>query len=299
MTALGFGIAVLSAVAIGGSYALQHKAASALPPLTLRRPLHSLGLLMRHRRWTAGLLMGIGGWVMYVIALRLAPLSLVQAASAGGIGVLALRGRLGPAERIGVAAALGGLVLLALTLGARAPTSHGTIVGVAAWIGISLAVAGGAALLRTAPALGAAAGVFYAAGDVGTKAAVHGGTRLAFVPVLLACHGLAFVCLQLAFQRGAALASAGLAVLWTNTLPIVAGTVLFSESLPGGWRGDVRVAAFALVLVGAVALSRSQGPDGSAPSKASMGLPSSTAQPSGLPDRSRTRAARPLPRAPG
>jgi hypothetical protein len=298
VTALGFGIAVVSAVAIGGGYALQHAAASGLPPLTLRRP-RSLGLLARHRRWIAGFLMGIGGWVLYVIALRLAPLSLVQAASAGGIGVLALRGRLGPAERLGVAAALGGLVLIALTLAAHAPTGRGTIVGVAAWIGISVALAGGAALLRTAPALGAAAGVLYAAGDVGTKAAVHGGTRLGFVPVLLACHGLAFVCLQLAFQRGAALASAGLAVLWTNTLPIVAGAVLFSESLPGGWRGGARVAAIALVLVGAVALSRSQAPDGPAPSEASTAPPPSTAQSSGPPDRRRTRAAHSLPRARG
>ena len=54
------------------------------------------------------------------------------------------------------------------------------------------------------------------------------------------------------------LATAGLAVLWTNALPIVAGTVLFGESVPGGWRGAARVAAFVLVLVGAVALSRRQ-----------------------------------------
>ena len=91
---------------------------------------------------------------------------------------------------------------------------------------------------------------------MGTKAAVGGGARLWFVPALLACHGLAFVCLQLAFQRGGRLATAGLAVLWTNALPILAGTVLFGEALPDGWRGAARVAAFALVLAGAVALSR-------------------------------------------
>jgi len=296
---LGFAVAVASAVAIGGGYGLQHEGASSLPPLTLRRPLHSLGLLARHRRWTIGFFTGIGGWVLYVVALRLAPLSLVQAASAGGIGVLALRGRLGRAERLGVGAALGGLVLLAITLGAHAPTGRGTIAGVAVWIAVSAAAAGGATLLRTAPALGAAAGVLYAAGDVGTKAAVHGGTRLVFVPVLLACHGLAFVCLQLAFQRGAPLASAGLAVLWTNTLPIVAGAVLFSESLPGGWRGDVRVAAFVLVLLGAVALSRSQMPGGSTPSATSTGPPASTATSSAPPDTSRTRVQRALHRARG
>jgi hypothetical protein len=91
---------------------------------------------------------------------------------------------------------------------------------------------------------------------VGTKAAVGGGGRLLFVPVLLACHGLAFVCMQLAFQRGGRLASAGLVVLWTNAVPIAAGMALFAEALPGGFRGGLRVAAFALVLLGAVALSR-------------------------------------------
>jgi hypothetical protein len=41
-----------------------------------------------------------------------------------------------------------------------------------------------------------------------------------------------------------------------NSLPILAGTVLFGEGLPAGWRGAARIAAFGLVLVGAVALSR-------------------------------------------
>lgn len=257
MIAGGLALAILSAVAIGASYALQHSSAAALPPLSLRRPLHSLGLLFRSGKWSLGFFAGIGGWVLYVVALRLAPLSLVQAASAGGVGVLALGSRLRVVERVGVGAALGGLVLLGLSIPSHAPTAHGSAVAVAVWVGGSLAGAGLAARLRpTAAGLGSAAGVLYAAGDVATKAAIVGGARLAFVPVLLACHGLAFVSLQLAFQRGGKLASAGLAVLWTNALPIAAGTVLFSEALPGGVREALRVAAFVLVLVGAVALSR-------------------------------------------
>jgi hypothetical protein len=256
--AAGLALAVGAAVAIGGGYTLQHASASQLPPLTLRRPLRSLALLFRSGSWAVGFFAGIGGWVLYVVALRLAPLSLVQAASAGGIGVLALGGaRLSPAERIGVGAALGGLVLLALSVGAHPPTAHGGIAAVSIWVAASAASAAALAAWRSsAAALGTAAGVLYAAGDVATKAAVAGGARLAFAPVLLACHGLAFVCLQLAFQRGSRLSSAGLAVLWTNALPIVAGTVLFSEALPGGVRGGLRVAAFALVVVGGVALSR-------------------------------------------
>ena len=257
MIAAGLALAVASAVTIGGGYVLQHSSASRLPPLSVRRPLHSLGLLFGSGTWAVGFFAGIAGWVLYVAALRIAPLSLVQAASAGGVGVLALGSRLTAFERVGVVAALGGLVLLGISVGSHAPTSHGHVLWVAAWVGFSLLAAGVAARERpTAAGLGTAAGVLYAAGDVATKAAVGGGARLAFVPVLLLCHGLAFVCLQLAFQRGGRLASAGLAVLWTNALPIAAGTALFAETLPGGLRGASRIGAFVLVVAGAVALSR-------------------------------------------
>lgn len=258
MIAAGLLLSVLSAVAINGGYSLQHASASRLPPLRLRRPLQALQALFGNRRWLIGFLGGMGGWVLYVVALRVAPLSLVQAASAGGIGVLALGGaRLRPAERIGVGAALVGLLLLGLSLGSHPPSKQGTVGAVVLWLVASVGGAGVAA--RALPAgvgFGTAAGILYASGDVATKAAVGGGTRLWFVPPLLACHGLAFVCMQLAFQRGSRLATAGLAVLWTNALPILAGTIVFGESLPGGFSGAARVAAFALVLVGAVALSR-------------------------------------------
>jgi hypothetical protein len=253
-------LAVASAVAIAGGYALQHSSASKLPPLTLRHPWRSLMSLVRSGPWAVGVLAGIGGWVLYVVALRLAPLSLVQAASAGGIGVLAVGMRLRPAERFGVAAALGGLVLLALSVGSHAPTGRGAVEGVVLWVALSGAAAGALAARPAAATLGTAAGILYAAGDVATKAAVVGGARLAFAPVVLACHGAAFLCMQFAFQRGSRLSSAGLAVLWTNALPIAAGMALFSETLPGGPRGVLRVAAFALVLAGAFALSRRQVP---------------------------------------
>jgi hypothetical protein len=262
VTALGLVLGIASSVAINGGYALQHASASALPPLALRRPFHSLALLFRSGRWAVGFFAGIGGWVLYVAALALAPLSLVQAASAGGIAVLAIGGpRLTRAERIGVGAALGGLLLLGLSLGSHHVSTHGKAVAVIVWMLASVGAAGAAArLLPPGAGLGTAAGVMYAAGDVGTKAALAGGTRLFFIPALLACHAAAFACVQLAFQRGGRLATAGLAVLWTNALPIVAGTILFGESLPGGWRGGARVAAFVLVLVGAVALSRREAP---------------------------------------
>jgi hypothetical protein len=255
----GLLLALASAAALNWGYFVQHGVAAALPPLSLRRPVASLRLLFGSLRWVTGFVVGIGGWVLYVAALALAPLSLVQAASAGGIGLLALlvsrHAALTRRERQGVAVAVLGLVLLGVSLAGRTTTaSAGAWTAVAAWVAVSAAIAGVAASRRSAAGLGVAAGVLYAAGDVATKAAVHGGARLGFVPVLLACHGLAFVALQLGFQRGGVLATAGLATLFTNALPIVAGTTLFGEGL--GSLPPVRALAFGCTVAGAALLAR-------------------------------------------
>jgi hypothetical protein len=73
---------------------------------------------------------------------------------------------------------------------------------------------------------------------------------------VLACQGLAFVALQLGFQRGGALATAGVATLFTNALPILAGVVVYHELLPAGIFGVVRALAFAAVILGAAILAR-------------------------------------------
>jgi len=258
----GLGLALASAAALNWSYFSQHSVASTLPPLSLRRPVASLRLLFGNLRWLVGWLVGIGGWVLYVAALALAPLSLVQAASAGGIGLLALlvaRGRrLAANDRRGVLVSMAGLGLLAASLGGSSQGSNASALAVGSWVVVSLGVAAVAAL-GGASGLGAAAGILYAAGDVATKAAVHGGTSLAFVPVLLVCHGLAFAAMQLGFQRGGALETAGVATLLTNALPIAAGTLVFGEGL--GSRPALRLLAFACTVVGATLLARKPAPE--------------------------------------
>ena len=83
-----------------------------MPPLSPRRPLASLRLLLGNRVWLGGFGTETAGWLVYVAALRLAPLSLVQAVSASGIAILALfsvRGqpsRLALYERLAVGIAL-------------------------------------------------------------------------------------------------------------------------------------------------------------------------------------------------
>jgi len=267
----GLALALVSSAALNWSYLVQHGAAAELPPLRLRHPVRSLRSLFSDLTWVIGFVTGIGGWVLYVTALWLAPLSLVQATSAGGIGLLALLVQRRSGERlprrdwIAVGVAVAGLVLLGISL-AGGSSAGGTPswLQIGGWMMVSVVVAALAAgsaahLLAAGAGLGIAAGVLYGAGDVGTKAAVQGHVWLLLVPALLVCHGLAFVALQLGFQRGGALATAGVASLLTNALPIAAGVVIFHEALPGGILGVTRALAFALVVIGAALLSRQEG----------------------------------------
>ena len=115
---------------------------------------------------------------------------------------------------------------------------------------------------RLAPGagFGLAAGVTYAAADVGTKEAVHGGALVLFAAPVWACHGLAFVLIQFSFQRGRALATAGLSSFMTNALPIAAGLAIFHETTPPGVLGGLRFVAFGCVVLGAAAVARREPP---------------------------------------
>jgi hypothetical protein len=268
---IGLVLAVISAGALNWGFFVQHGSASTLPPLEPRHPVRSLRILFATRRWLVGFAVGVSGWAFYVAALALAPLSLVQATSAGGIGLLALLVsrvggvRLRRREWIGVGAALVGLALLGISLAGRSGASTSSSwLPAALWMGASLAAAGLSAgplarFLSAGAGLGVASGMLYAAGDVGTKAAIGGGRMLLFVPALLACHGLGFVALQLGFQRGGVLATAGTSTLLTNALPIAAGMTIFREGVPAGALGLARIVAFAAVVVGAVLLTTEPG----------------------------------------
>jgi hypothetical protein len=271
--AVGLMIALLSTAALSYGFYIQHAASGTLPALTLRRPGTSLRSLFTNLKWSAGFVTGLCGWALYIIALRLAPLSLVQATSAGGVGLLALFTRASGArvsrqEWAAVAASAGGLLMLGLSLpGGAAHAAPGSWLPSLAWILVSMAMAAAAAgpvaaVMRPGAGLAAAAGLLYSAGDVATKAAV-GGTApvLVFALLLPACHGLAFICLQLSFQRGTTLATAGVSTLLTNMLPILAGLIVFAEHMPSGFPGILRGLGFASAVLGSAMLARPGPPD--------------------------------------
>ena len=250
------------------AYAKEHDAAAAMPPLSPRRPFRSLSLLLGNRDWLIGFGTETAGWLVYVAALRLAPLSLVQAVSASGIAVLALfsvqghLARLTRRERLAVAVALIGLGLLSASLVGSTPSSHTPRgLSVVLWLSASAAAAVALIVLRLrlarAAALGLAAGLLFADGDISAKLVVAGGIWLFALLTLVACYAAGTSVLQSAFQHGSALTAAGIATLVTNAVPIAAGFVLFDEALPPGARGVLQLAAFTSIVASAALLGSS------------------------------------------
>ena len=257
-----------------------------MPPLSPRRPFRSLGLLLGNRDWLIGFGTETAGWLVYVAALRLAPLSLVQAVSASGIAVLALfsvhghPSRLARRERLAVGIALIGLILLSLSLVGSTPSSHAPrAVGLVVWLAASAGAAVALIVVRInlarAAALGLAAGLLFADGDISAKVVTSGGIWLLALISLVACYAAGTSVLQAAFQHGSALTAAGVATLVTNAVPIAAGFVLFAETLPGGAQGALQIAAFGSIVASAALLGSSSATRGGSPKEITPPPPAS------------------------
>jgi hypothetical protein len=266
--ALALALALASTVLVNLAYLREHDAAAALPVMCIRRPLQSTRALLTDRSWLLGFGMETAGFLLYVAALALASLALVQSVAAGGIGLLAYVSarvtgrRLGGRERNGVLFSMLGLVALAVSLvGGSSEGGTGSTAAILVWLAATaaaavLVVSLGRMMLGVAVAEGIAGGLFFSLGDVSTKVVTQGGARLAFVIPLVLGYTLGTWLLQLGYQRGGALTVAGLATLLTNAVPIAAGTIVLDEPVPSGVYGGLRILAFASVTIGAILLAR-------------------------------------------
>ncbi len=267
-TALALLLALASTTLVSLAYVREQAAVQRLPALTLAHPVASLRGLLGSRPWLLGFVMEGSGFAMYVAALALAPLALVQSVAAGGVGVLAVASaraghrRLTGTERLGAAASTAGLVLLAISLtDGSLRSAAGPPLTIAVWIAATGAVAAavyvfGRRFMGQAIACAITGGLLFSCGDISVKAATGGGVRFAFALSAIAGYVLGTSIVQIGYQHGGALSVAGIAQLLTNALPIAAGPVLFDEPLPSGGLGVLRVLAFALVVTGAVVLAR-------------------------------------------
>jgi hypothetical protein len=267
-TAIALLLALASTALTNVAYLREHDAAAALPALSLRRPLHSVQALLSDRSWLLGFALESAGFALYVGALALAPLTLVQSVAAGGIGFLAFvsarfsRRRLGRHELAGVLVSMLGLLALGISLaGGSGEGAGGSTFKILLWLGATAAAAVVALTLgrsfgALAVAEGVAGGLFFSIGDISVKVATQGGARAAFGIGVVVGYSLGTLFLQFGYQKGGALTVAGLAVLLTNALPIAAGNVVLGEALPSGAYGGLRIFAFAAVTLGAILLAR-------------------------------------------
>ena len=267
-TGIALVLAFVSTTLTNLAYLREHDAAAVLPALSLRRPLHAAAVLLSDRTWLMGFALETLGFALYVVALALAPLTLVQSVAAGGIGILAFfsarfgKRSLARHELAGVLLSMVGLIALAVSLArASGEGTGGSTVAILLWLG---ATAGAAVLVLAisqrigglAVAAGIAGGLFFAIGDISVKVATQGGIRTLFGVGVVVGYSAGTALLQFGYQRGGALTVAGLATLFTNALPIAAGTVVLGEPVPSGVLGGLRIAAFAAVTIGAILLAR-------------------------------------------
>src|SRR3954451_20821179 len=116
---LALGCALISGVAL----LCKHRGAVNAPDVAMRTPLRSASALFRSRWWAIGFGLAFLAWCLHVVALSMAPLSLVQAVIAGGLALLAVPARrwfglsVGGRDLLGLGLCAAGLGFLALTAG--------------------------------------------------------------------------------------------------------------------------------------------------------------------------------------
>ena len=146
MLALGIAAAVAASALYNTSIALQAFEARDVPDEHSLR-LSLLGRLIRNRRWLGATALGLAGWPLEIVALLLAPLTVVQPCLASGLvlllwlGVKRLGERPGRREAVAVTAIVAGVTGVALAAPERT-TDHagaGAIALALAFVAIPIA----------------------------------------------------------------------------------------------------------------------------------------------------------------
>ena len=271
---IGLSVAALSALATDIGFLMRHRGAQAAPEVDVRTPVRTVVGLFSKKWWTLGFLVAIVAWLLHVMSLKLAPLSLVQAVLASGFVMLAILAerffgfKVGKREWIGIALTTLGLLLLGVT--AHASNNEHSSYRMAAAIAFEggLILAGALALLghrtprmdgQAGPLLGAAAGLLFTVSHIGIKALTgtlsftDPGTFLTpWVPVVVGAFVCAFFASARSLQVGNAVPVIAITSAASNATAILGGIVVFRDPLGGdALTISLRIFAFALVVLAA------------------------------------------------
>jgi drug/metabolite transporter (DMT)-like permease len=267
---LGILLSLFCALATNVAFLLKHRGACAAPDVSLRRPVRSAVGLFRSKWFAIGMLVALVAWTLHVLALALAPLSVVQAIIAGGLVFLTVLAErwfgftVGTRQWAGVGLTALGLVLLAVTLphngGAHASYS---LAGMIAFESALLVIGTFLVLSRKLGShehhgvmLGTAAGILFGVSDVAIKALTgsvgsEGVVAGLASPWLLTCvvaSVIAFYASARGLQKGEAVPVITLTSAAANVSAISGGILVFGDPMPGDPLGIV-IQSFAFVLV--------------------------------------------------
>jgi drug/metabolite transporter (DMT)-like permease len=270
---IGILLALGCAIATQLGFLYKHRGANEAPSVDVRHPLASGKSLFLSKWFAIGMGIALGAWLLHVVALALAPMSVVQAVLSTGVVMLAVLAErifgfeVGRRQWAGVAMTAAGLVLLIVTLpaasGAHSAYSlAGMISFEAGMLAIGfLLISGrhlGAPDHHHGVMLGAAAGTLFGVSDVAIKALTGlGGVAEVLVSPWLAIAAIASVVAFYASARGMQDGDAVPVIAATSTAAnvscILGGIVVFGDPMPSDTLGIVLQGfAFALVVVAAL-----------------------------------------------
>lgn len=273
----GLIVALIAAAIYSAGLVIEQRALHRAPTITIRRPLALARVLLGSRRWLVGCALAALGSIALIVALGLAPVSVVQPAFAAGIATmlllctLLLGDKITTGERAALALMPVALLLLSLSLGGPEAAEVGTEPHVAGlWLvsggTVVLCIAavglGGQGRYVSAVALGAAAGL--AQGVAGLQGKGLGGLLAeqgpveAILPALASPYpylyalgwAVGIVLFQTSLQRSRASVTAPVANVTGNVFMVLLGTILFGERLPDDpLLLTLRIVGIALTLV--------------------------------------------------
>jgi drug/metabolite transporter (DMT)-like permease len=297
---LGLICALLSALGTNLAFLFKYKGAVAAPDVDMRRPLRSAVDLFRSRWWSIGWGVAAVAFALHVAALTLAPISIGQAVLAGGLVFLAVLAErffgfeLGRRQWIGIGLVAVSLALLTLTGGGGGEANSGyslagmiVFEGIAVGVGLILVLSH---LIERIPVqrgvlLGIAAGLGFGISDVAIKALSGDlesgpvGLLSPWTVVIVTAAVFSFYSSARSLQIGDGVAVIAVTSVAANLSTILAGLAVFGDRL--GHEPlviGVRIAAFAMILIGAALI-----PAPFAPARRSKSQPRSPRAPPRIP----------------